>query len=374
MKIGILTHPLDYNYGCLLQAFALQKILKSMGHDVVTINRYSDIQKPFFSQMKNWVLRFVYRIIKDKQMTLCWNPYLTMEMISILSSNTKKFADRNITQTVPVFPGNLERVDQEYKFDAYVVGSDQVWLPNFSLNCFLDFVHRDNVKRIFYAASSGSSSFADNTKLASKCKELSTKFCAISVREDSLIPIVNNFLERDAIHVLDPTLLLDSKDYLSACVEKIEDRPIVFTYILDKTKQKQFLIERVALELSLPVVAGSVEKDYERGKGIDIKKCIYPSVDKWLLNMARAKFVVTDSFHGTCLAITFRKPFVVVGNKARGINRFLSLLRLFNLQNRLITSVDEFKDSFYEELDDAKITDCIASMREVSLNFLRENL
>ena len=126
--------------------------------------------------------------------------------------------------------------------------------------------------------------------------------------------------------------------------------------------------------MSLPVVAGSVEKDYERGKGIDIKKCIYPSVDKWLLNMARAKFVVTDSFHGTCLAITFRKPFVVVANKARGINRFLSLLRLFNLQNRLITSVDEFKDSFYDELDDAKITDCIASMREVSLNFLRENL
>lgn len=321
MKIGILTHPLDYNYGCLLQAFALQKTIKSMGHEVVTIDRFSDPRVAFFSQFKNWMKRIAAHYIKGKNVRICWNPNLTMDMKRTLFSQTQKFVDRNITNTGIVFPSDLERIDKEYQFDAYVVGSDQVWLPNFSLNCFLNFVHRDNVKRIFYAASTGSTSFADIPSIAMKCKNLSRKFSGISVREDSLLPVVKKALGREAIQVLDPTLLLDAKDYLAACVEKEDDSPIIFTYILDKTYDKQVLVGKVQKELQLPIVAGSVEKDYERGKNMDINKCIYPSVDHWILNMARAKFVVTDSFHGTCMAITFRKPFVVVGNKARGLNQ-----------------------------------------------------
>ena len=126
--------------------------------------------------------------------------------------------------------------------------------------------------------------------------------------------------------------------------------------------------------MHLPVVAGSVEKDYERGKGMDIDKCIYPSVDHWILNMARAKFVITDSFHGTCLAITFRKPFVVVANEARGLNRFLSLLRLFNLENRLITDSTQFSPSFYSQLDDKYISTLLEKKRTEAIDFIKNNI
>ena len=374
MKIGILTHPLDYNYGCLLQAYALQKTIKSMGHEVVTINRFSNPKVAFLTQFKNWTKRIASHYIKGTNARLCWNPNLTMDMKRTLFSETQKFVERNITNTGIVFPSDLEQIDKKYQFDAYVVGSDQVWLPNFSLNCFLDFVHRDNVKRIFYAASTGSSSFADIPSLAIKCKALSKKFSRISVREDSLIPVVKKTLGRDAIQVLDPTLLLDAKDYLAACVEREETSPIIFTYILDKTKDKKTLVDKVQKELHLPVVAGSVEKDYERGKGMDIKKCIYPSVDHWILNMARAKFVVTDSFHGTCMAITFRKPFVVVGNKARGLNRFLSILRLFNLENRLITDSTQFSSSFFSQLDDDSISELLGKKRREAIDYINRNL
>lgn len=374
MKIGILTHPLDYNYGCLLQAYALQKTIKSMGHEVVTINRFSNPKVAFLAQFKNWAKRIANHYIKGKDVRLCWNPNLTMDMKRTLFSETQKFVDRNITNTGIVFPSDLERIDKEYQFDAYVVGSDQVWLPNFSLNCFLDFVHRDNVKRIFYAASTGSTSFADIPSIAMKCKTLSSKFSGISVREDSLIPVVKKTLGRDAIQVLDPTLLLDAKEYLAACVEKEDTSPIIFTYILDKTKDKKGLVDKVQKELHLPVVAGSVEKDYERGKGMDINKCIYPSVDHWILNMARAKFVVTDSFHGTCMAITFRKPFVVVGNKARGLNRFLSILRLFNLENRLITDSTQFSSSFFSQLDDDSISELLGKKRREAIDYINRNL
>ena len=183
MKIGILTHPLDYNYGCLLQAYALQKTIKSMGHEVVTINRFSNPKVAFLAQFKNWAKRIASYYIKGNNVRLCWNPNLTMDMKRVLFSQTQKFVDRNITNTGIVFTSDLERIDKEYQFDAYVVGSDQVWLPNFSLNCFLDFVHRDNVKRIFYAASTGSTSFADIPSLAAKCKILSKKFSGISDRK-----------------------------------------------------------------------------------------------------------------------------------------------------------------------------------------------
>lgn len=374
MKIGILTHPLDYNYGCLLQAFALQKTIKSMGHEVVTIDRFSDPRVAFFSQFKNWMKRIAAHYIKGKNVRICWNPNLTMDMKRTLFSQTQKFVDRNITNTGIVFPSDLERIDKEYQFDAYVVGSDQVWLPNFSLNCFLDFVLRDNVKRIFYAASTGSTSFADVPSLAMKCKNLSRKFSGISVREDSLLPVVKKALGRDAIQVLDPTLLLDAKDYLAACVEKEDDSPIIFTYILDKTDDKQVLVDNVQKNLHLSIVAGSVEKDYERGKRMDINKCIYPSVDHWILNMARAKFVVTDSFHGTCMAITFRKPFVVVGNKARGLNRFLSVLRLFNLENRLITDSTQFSSSFFSQLNNDSISELLEKKRKEAIDYIKRNI
>lgn len=374
MKIGILTHPLDYNYGCLLQAFALQKTIKSMGHEVVTIDRFSDPRVAFFSQFKNWMKRIAAHYIKGKNVRICWNPNLTMDMKRTLFSKTQKFVERNITNTGIVFPSDLKMIDEKYQFDAYVVGSDQVWLPHFSQNCFLDFVERDNVKRIFYAASTGSTSFADVPSLAKMCKKLSRKFSGISVREDSLLPVVKKTLGRDAIQVLDPTLLLDAKDYLAACVEKEDDSPIIFTYILDKTDDKQVLVDKVQKDLHLPIVAGSVEKDYERGKRMDINKCIYPSVDHWILNMARAKFVVTDSFHGTCMAITFRKPFVVVGNKARGLNRFLSLLSLFNLENRMITDSTQLSPSFYSQLDNKYISELLKKKRTEAIDFIKKSI
>lgn len=374
MKIGILTHPLDYNYGCLLQAFALQKTLKSMGHDVVTINRFTDTRKPFSKKMKDWLYRFAKRVIRGSRVPLTWNSTETMEVKNVLSSNTQKFVDRNIVNTGQLFPDSLPKIDKEYKFDAYVVGSDQVWLPHFSLNAFLDFVERDNVKRIFYAASSGKRSFADYPEIAAKCRALADKFSAISVREDSLIPIVRDVLKQDAVQVLDPTLLLDAQDYVDACVEKYPDTPVIFTYILDKTADKQSVVDRTQHDLKLPVVKGSVDKDYVVGDRLDPQKHTYPSVDHWIMNLKRAKFVVTDSFHGTCMSIVFRKPFVVIGNQKRGLNRFLSVLKMFNLQERLITDSSSFSEGFYKDLNNQEISDVLNGKRKESLRFLIENL
>ena len=374
MKIGILTHPLDYNYGCLLQAFALQKTLAGLGHDVITINRYTDPHKPFLYLLRSWCLRFVKKVIKKADVSLAWNPTETMAIKNKLSSNTNIFVDRNIVNTGIVLPKDLSRIDDEYRFDAYVVGSDQVWLPHFCPNSFLDFVKRDNVVRLFYAASSGKKSFADNQVLAEKCKELCAKFAGVSVREQSLIQLVKEALGRDAVQVLDPTLLLNKEDYLRACIDTGESSPVIFTYILDKNNEKRKLVDKVKSVLQLPVESGTVENDYVRGKHMNINDCLYPSVDHWINSLNRAKFVVTDSFHGTCMSIIFGKPFVVVGNAARGIERFNSVLSLFDLKNRLIETVDGFNDSMLGDLPLDIINKILSQKRKESIGFLKQYL
>ena len=141
-----------------------------------------------------------------------------------------------------------------------------------------------------------------------------------------------------------------------------------------KTEDKQILVDKVTHQLGLPVVHGSVEQDYVKGKGMDINKCIYPSVDSWIMNMSRAKFVVTDSFHGTCMSIVFRKPFVAFGNEGRGLNRFLSLLRLFGMENRLIVNSSEFNDAFYNSIDTNVLNDRIKELQSISITYLKKNL
>lgn len=374
MKIGILTHPLDSNYGCLLQAYALQLTLKRMGHEVVTIDRHNHHGDNFFANINNWIHRLAAKVIKRKNVSLEWNCYLSQEDQLFLSKETAKFVKRNITNTGRIFPEDLGRIDKQYKFDAYVVGSDQVWLPNFCPNSFLDFVKRENVNMLFYGASTGASCFHKFPKLSKQCKELAKRFSGISVREESLIEVSKQYLAKDAICVIDPTHLIDPQDYLDACVEKQEDTPVIFTYILDKTPEKQMLVERVQKDLNLPIVAGSVEKDYTKGCDLDIIDCIYPSVDNWILGLNRAKFVVTDSFHGTAMAILFGKPFVSIGNASRGLERFNGILGRYNLKERLVCSVSEFQDSFYEGLDICSVSDIREQAKHEAVNFLSKNL
>lgn len=68
---------------------------------------------------------------------------------------------------------------------------------------------------------------------------------------------------------------------------------------------------------------------------------IYQPVTQWLRGFMESEFVVTDSFHGVVFSIIFNKPFIAIGNSNRGLTRFTSLLKLFNLESQLILSVDE---------------------------------
>ena len=96
-------------------------------------------------------------------------------------------------------------------------------------------------------------------------------------------------------------------------------------------------------------------------------------VEQWLRSFDDADFVLTDSFHGCVFSIIFRKQFLAIGNKERGLNRFQSLLTLFSLQDRLILSPDKYKNNL-SSIHYDQVQAQLQSLQTQSLSFLKTNL
>src|SRR5690606_30541311 len=134
------------------------------------------------------------------------------------------------------------------KFSAVVVGSDQVWRPRYSpniYNFFLDFLKNNStIKKVAYAASFGTEDWEYTEEQTREARELIKHFNAVSVRESSGVLLCDKYLNRkDAVHVLDPTLLLKAEDY-NQLINKTKKEIGLFTYVLDETKEKLDFIKQ----------------------------------------------------------------------------------------------------------------------------------
>ena len=194
MKIAILTHPLGANYGGILQAYALSTYLKSKGHEVIIINRQSNL--PF-------LLRIIKKVLVFFRHPRYHNPRY---------KHLVNFVKRNLNYSRPLSTTKqLDSFVRKNNLDIIIVGSDQVWRADFALeydyNYFLDFV-TNQAKKISYAASFGLSHWKYTKEQTAKIKELIDEFSFISVREDEGVTLCRQNLGIEAVHVLDPTLLL----------------------------------------------------------------------------------------------------------------------------------------------------------------------
>ena len=379
MKIGILTQPLKNNYGGLLQAYALQKVLKDMGHEVWFINRSS--KEPSFVRQcaslgKRIILKYVLK--KSTYPIFIFNPTKEEEMI--IGVYTNQFVKKHFPCITEKIIRNKDMICLNKEgFDAYVVGSDQVWRPGYSpciTNYFLDFVEKDTkIKRIAYAASFGVSNWEFTEKQTADCSRLAKYFNAISVREDSGMDLCHKYLGVNAVHVLDPTMLLGTEDYIHLLDNEGKSTGNMMTYILDKTDEKEHMINDVAEKLKLLSYSVMPNKMLTKETRAEIEECIYPPVTKWLRGFIDAEFVVTDSFHGCVFSILFNKPFIVIGNPKRGMSRFNSLLKLFELENRLINITEtKYDNLFTEQINWAKVNAILMTKRKEANSFLTKYL
>lgn len=313
MKVGIITLPLLCNYGGFLQNFALQTVLRKVDASPITID-WTIPRQSLWRIMSSWGKTLLFRLFGKKR------PFLRIRKIRYRDKLFDAFFQKNIT-TTEFFVGLKKKCVKPY--DVVIVGSDQVWRPEYCgrvQNMFLDFCNsKKNLKRIAYAASFGVDNWEYTPKQTRTCSKLAKMFDAISVREESGVKLCKQHLGVDATWVLDPTLLLKKEDYLPIC----EDVPIckekyLAVYVLDENEMVTATYEKEAIS------RGLVVKKFHA----DFKSTL--TVPEWLAMFRDASFVVTDSFHGTVFSIIFGKEFKCVYNKGRGAARFESLLKLYN--------------------------------------------
>lgn len=399
MKIGILTQPLHNNYGGLLQAYALQTVLEEMGHTVLILNRpMPQASKPFINNFYQTLVRFVKNVVKY----ILRRP-LTTVLHDLLPSQrvvTNRFIELFISKYHHKSPDlytteELAGYAKSQGIEAFVVGSDQCWRPQYSpclTNYFLDFTEGWDVKRISYAASFGVDNWEFNSEETRVCASYVKKFNAVSVREESAVELCKKYLGIMAVCLLDPTMLLDADDYNKLLVDynynifniafecclpntmHVSGNKL-FCYILNKNAQNQKFINVVA-EANELIPVECMPKDFRAQEVFEKCPdcCTYPPVELWIKSFIDAKMVITDSFHGTVFSIIYNKPFWVLGNESRGMARFHSLLRMFGLENRLV-SLDKFTTlDFDAPIDWSDVNDRREELKQKSLVFLKENL
>lgn len=387
LKIGILTLPLHNNYGGILQVYTLFKTLKDFGHHPIFIKRTTRyITKRNKVTIKTQIRALLRQFIK-KYVCLHGDSWAYLyakksKLVNELNYVGNKITSRNITpfisqqlpfQTTTCINSSDLR-EQTKNLDAIIVGSDQVWRPEYTLNIydnFCDFLDDSNIKRFSYAASFGTDDWRYTDEETSRCKDLLKKFIAVSVRESDGVEKCQKYFNRQATHVLDPTMLLTKDFYEKEFIEnknKSDDVDFIFSYILDKNDQKTEILQQLTATLNKKCKS-IIWSEYVKEKNS------LPSIETWLSNYSRTDFVFTDSFHGTVFSIIFNKPFITFMNKERGNSRFTSLLEMFNLKNRLITTTFELtEEKISAPIDWKKVNTILELEREKSLNFLKNSL
>lgn len=357
MKIGILTLPLGNNYGGVLQNYALQQVLRRLGHEPITIN--------FRPKMPLWIFfistikSIVFFFIPSKR-----RKFVSWPKIQPRSRFTVGFIDKHICLTDEV-TSYSNRILKQYQLDGVIVGSDQVWRPRYNgrelFDSYLRFVKGSNKFRVAYAASFGVDIWEYSPRQSILCKKLINRFDAISVRERSGIALCEEHFGVTAVEVLDPTLLLSANDYITLCKEIPKSKkPSLVAYLLDPNDEKRSIVEALASRNKLSV-------NY-----IFAHNNIGLTIEDWLAMFRDAPLVVTDSFHGTVFSIIHHTDFISIPNKGRGLSRFESLLSNFELTNRMIGSLPEVDN--IDSIDWERVDKLIHKLQISSINFLKDSL
>lgn len=360
MRIGIVTQPLLANYGGILQNYALQQVLKNLGHDPITINYSRQIS--LYRWLGSTIRSIFFYFSPEKR-----RPFARLEETFTVSRKDfiQRFLNKNIKLTDDVKTYHTQLVNR-YKLNAVITGSDQVWRPCYNLSIedmYLRFVNQNGIKKIAYAASFGTDEWEYTDEQTASCKKYAQKLDAISVRELSAVDLCSKYLSVDAVAVLDPTLLLDKDYYEKLCedIPKLTSETIA-AYILDMNEEKQRILDVIS-------------EEHRSMKHVIIAKedSDSISVESWLAMFRDAKYVITDSFHGIVFSIIFQKPFLCIGNSWRGMARFSSLLSRFGLEDRLIdvNKIADFEDA---PIDWQSINEVLKQEQEKSIKFLMKAL
>jgi hypothetical protein len=354
-KVGILNFQYStHNYGAVLQAAAMEHICRQLGHYPQHLDYMARPKVTLKGQIGQLLRKAGFR---KKPIA---NPVANVEVF-------ERFRLSFINRTKRIKSANEFRAVAK-GFDSVVVGSDQVWNPAFAKDTvafFLGYVPQ-GIERIAYAASFGTATWeqASNTALTEQVQAELRQFKAISCREESGIKICKDVFDVEAVHVLDPLLLVDDAFFEKVAGQSsVKSEAMLVYYKLDSSAEFQADLKIIGDEFGNAAV-----NIYSMSN--DIRE--YREVQDWLALTCNAKLVITDSFHCICLALRFGKEVIYCPNERRGPTRLDSLFK--QLSVKTVPLDLGLKTPMFKLRRCGDVGSILRSERESSLKFFKDAL
>ena len=357
MKIGIITFHASYNFGSALQAYALQSVVSSLGHEALIVDYLSvdfDLYKLFSPLHPRREIRTLMNL----------KGFLERRV------SFRDFSDSHfkLTEETYTYKDEARLSELRDRFDCFVCGSDQIW----NLNCtkgvaepfFLSFA--GDKRRVAYAPSLGHTSFKPENFDKEKVARLLADFDFLSVREEETLPLFQPLVDKPIDVVLDPTLLLDTADYEPIISKPAVEGEYIFMYLLRKCPELVESTIAMARETGKKVVYVS-ERNLPIPNSVNLFG-IGPS--EFLSLIANADVVMANSFHAAVFSVLFRKRFRVFAVD-RSASRMRDLLRNLGIGERCAANVDASPVAGVD-WDDAERR--LEALRAHSMDYLRRAL
>ena len=345
-KVGIVTWHYYWNFGSGLQAFALQKLISSMGYDVNIIN----YRNPKFGKHIKWKVLVKYLLHNTVGL-------INKKIYDKTLQGVNNYHKRYLRQTRCFYePEQIIEITKGYSILVY--GSDQIWAPNVYNPIYMGVYIPEGIQKISYAASIGLNDIPD--KLVGVYQQNLSSYKAVSVREDEGKELLKNKCGIDATVVLDPTLMISESVYrkMKKSVKGIKGK-YIYCYFLNKDHQYRVIVERYAREHNLQIVGSSdrVEDSEWMNRLTNI------GADQFLWLIDNAETIFTDSYHGSIFSLLFHKNLwtFVRFNENSPIcqnSRIRQLQNNFGIEHRIISSNDI--------IDDSKVIDYIYFEKRLS--------
>lgn len=319
MKIGMLTLYQSDSFGAVLQSYALLRAFSG-----------PDVSCELIS-------------LKTQEETKSQKPDRTTPLERLVNRENRnraklfqQFREEHLWVSPAYFPEEIPHLSEKY--DAFVVGSDQVWnpeIPEVDSRYFLPFAQ--DCQKFSYAASFGVRSISPQCR-EYVCRYLKS-FRTLSVRENSGKDILLNELGRKGKVHLDPALLLQPEDWKKLMLPMPEEEPYLLVCFLIYQPEMIQYAEKYASDYHLNIRYISSSFNIH----IKITDWSRVSVSDWLNAICHADAVITDSFHCTVFSILWDRPFAVFplkGNLAARNERLYSLLDMTDLSYNIKTIAD----------------------------------
>ena len=347
--IGILTFHRASNYGAVLQAYALQKVISDMGREAVIVDyrcrTVEEGHRPWglFKRHKFPVvlLRCLVAVRKD----------------SIFGA----FRRKRLVQSARMSAEDLEKNAGDYAL--FVTGSDQVWNDTFSgMDPVYMLTFADREQRYSYACSLGFDKFPEGTEQIYR-ERLEGMQC-ISLRENKAVDLIGQLGYSSRVD-LDPTLLLERSKWEELMKASDYPEPYILVYTVNEDIHLLEAARRLSEKTGVKILY--LNNQYKRNR--DITRIRYSTPEEYVGWFAGAEYVFTNSFHGTAFAIIFRKKLKVELETAKKFNvRSRDLLMNCGLQQCVLKNNEE--DMVFST-DWAGTERSLDAMRRRSLDYIR---